>query len=221
MTKRYQHESYGNITVTRASSSGTFLFGSDAVHHHFVHVELSAAEMERDLSHNWLHGRKRIAEFWMTESQWAHFVSSFGDGTGTPVTLRYADGRGLEQCPKPDQWREQFSNEIKERVEMAIDGLKTAESSLREALKPGNKTLGKKELHEILSAIDSAILQVTRNLPYVEKCFNESMDQKMTDAKIEFESIVARRLQELGLESLRKQLPEEIEPPLALTGGQQ
>jgi hypothetical protein len=203
--KKFKHESYGKIVVTKTSSSGTFLFGSEAKHHHFVHVEIEEAEMNRDLSHNWLFGGKRLLEFHMTESQWAHFVSSFSDGTGTPITLRYVNGKGMEPCPPPEQFRAQFASEVKERVDRAVEGLRDLSSQLRETLKPGNKPLGKKDLAEVLSTVDRAVQEVSSNLPYI---FNESMDKKMTDAKIEFESIVAYRLQEMGLASLRNSLPE-------------
>jgi len=205
------HKSYGNITVTRCSSTGTFLFGSDARHHHFVHVEINSAEMRRDLSHNWLSPRKRLVEFYMTESQWAHFVSSFSDGTGTPVTLRYFNGEDMGACPPPEQQKSQFATEVKERVAKAIVGLKTIRDRIKASLMPNAKPLNKTELKKALSEVDSAVLQVEQNLPWIEKVFNESMEKKTTEAKIEFEAIVARRLQQMGLESLRASLPESTD----------
>ena len=203
-----KHESFGNITVCRTQGSPHYLFGSEARHHHAIHVEINSAELHRDLSHDWVFARKRLLEFYMTESQWAHFVSSFSDGSGTPVTLRYVNGEGIEPCPAPDDSRTIFSHEVRDRVNDAVDGLKKLRVRLAEALEPGNKTLGKKELLEVLRTVDTAVMQVTNNLPYIEQCFNDSMEKKMTDAKIEFEAIVGTRLQQMGLETLRAALPE-------------
>ena len=219
--KVYKHPSFGNISVTRCSSTGTYLFGSDARHHHFVHVEINSAEMVRDLSHDWLHGRKRLVEFYMTESQWANFVSSFGDGTGTPVTLRYFNGEGMGECPPPESQTSQFATEVKERVAKAVVGLKTIRDRIKTSLLPNAKPLNKTELREALGEVDSAVMQVEQNLPWIAKVFNESMERKTTEAKIEFEAIVARRLQQLGLESLRNSLPEPSDNAPALPEGEQ
>lgn len=206
--KTERHNTFGRITVGRVSSTGTFLFDSDAKHHHFVRVEIDRAEVTRYLSHKRTHGWEHLLDFYMSEAQWAQFVSSFGDENGTPVTLRGVAGKDMGECPQPEYFRHQFADEVKERVEDAISSLRGTATKLDEALKPGNKPLGKKALAEVLSSIEQAIRQVTQNLPYVEKCFNESMEKKMSEAKIEFEAIVARRLQEMGLESIRKSLPE-------------
>lgn len=217
--KKFEHESFGNITVCKTSSTGTHLFGSEARHHHFVHVQVNRADVTRDLSHDWIHAGQRLIEFNMTESQWAHFVSSFSDGGGTPITLRYVDGKGMEPCPIPEDSHDTFAAEVKERVDDVVKDLRGLRDKLAETLKPGNKTLGKKELQEVLRTVDSAVMQVTNNLPYIEKCFNESMEKKMTHAKIEFEAIVSHRLQQMGLENLRKSLPESISENKELTDG--
>ena len=207
-SKVTKHPSFGNITVCRTQGGVQYLFGSEARHHHMVHVEINTAELHRDLSHDWVFASKRLLEFYMTESQWAHFVSSFSDGSGTPITLRYVNGEGIEPCPPPADSRTTFAEEVKDRVNDAVGGLRKLRERLAVALEPGNKTIGKRELLEVLRTVDGAVMQITNNLPYVEKCFNDSMEKKMTNAKIEFEAIVASRLQEMGLETLRKSLPE-------------
>jgi hypothetical protein len=207
-SKTYTHESYGAITVSRASGSG-HLFGSDAVHHHFVHVQIRHAEMRRDLSHDWIYsGGNAVVEFYMSEAQWARFVSSFGDGTGTPITLRSIQGKSLEKTPEPTHFTSEFRDEVKKTVGKAVGTLEQLMGQLKEALLPGNKTLGKKDLAVLLQGIEQSVMQVKDNLPYVEKCFDETMENKMSEALIEFEGITSQRLRDIGIATVNASLPE-------------
>lgn len=197
-TKVITHESYGAITINRTSGQ-THLFGSDAVHHHFVHIQIRHAEMHRDLSHDWLYsGGLPVTEIWMTEAQWAEFVSAFGQGMGTPCTIRSIEGRELEMPPKPDHFTSKFKDEVKATVGKAVGTLKQLSRQLKEALLPGNKALGKKELGVLLGGIEHAVMQVESNLPYVEECFEETMEKKLSEAKIEIEGVLAARLRAIG-----------------------
>jgi hypothetical protein len=207
--KTYKHESFGAVTVTRASGAG-YLFGSDALHHHFVHIEVRHAELRRHLSHDWISsgGGKPVTEIWMTEAQWARFVSSFGDGTGTPCTIRNIDGKDMEMAPEPTHFTSEFRDEVKKTVGTAVGTLDQLIGQLKEALLPGNKSLGKKELGVLMQGLEHAVMQVKSNLPYVEDCFNETMENKMSEALIEFEGIVSQRLRDIGVASVQNSLPE-------------
>lgn len=219
--KVYEHESYGAITVTRASGQG-YLFGSDAEHHHFVHVEVRHAEMHRTLSHDWVSSSSRmpVVEFWMTEAQWARFVSSFGDGTGTPCTLRTIDGRQIEKTPEPTHFTSEFRDEIKKTVGKAATTLTELLKVLKESNLPGNKTLNKKEQGVLISGLEQAVMAINSNLPYVEECFNETMENKMSEALIEFEGITSQRLRDIGISTVQASLPEStFKRGLALTEG--
>jgi hypothetical protein len=207
--KTYKHESYGAITINRSSGSA-YLFGSDALHHQFVHIEIKHAEMNRDLSHNWIYsGGVPITEIWMTEAQWAEFVSSFGQGSGVACTIRGIEGRTMQLPPEPEHFTSEFKDEVKKTVGKAVGTLKGLTGQLDEALLPGNKALGKKDLGKLLSEINHAIMQIEANLPYVETCFEEEMEKKMSEAKVEFEAVVANRLREMGIQHVIQQyLPE-------------
>lgn len=192
------HESYGAITINRTSGR-THLFGSDAEHSHFVHIEVRHAEMHRDLSHDWLHsGGVPVTEIWMTEAQWAEFVSSFGQGAGVPCTLRHIEGRRLALPPEPEHFTSHFRKEVRATVGKAVAELKGLEAALAEALLPGNKPLGKKALADLLGGVKHAVMQVESNLPYVEDCFDETVEKKLSEAKIEIEGVLAARLRAVG-----------------------
>jgi hypothetical protein len=207
--KVYEHESYGAVTVSRCSGRG-YLFGSDAEHQHFVRVEIRHAEMHRTLSHDWVSSSSRmpVCDLFMTEAQWARFVSSFGDGTGTPCTLRSIDGRQLEKTPEPTHFTSEFRDEIKKTVGKAAETLKELLKTLKESNLPGNKTLNKGEQKVLIEGLEHAVMAINSNLPYVEKCFDETMENKMSEALIEFEGITQQRLRDIGIATVQASLPE-------------
>lgn len=47
---RLRHPAMGLISVSRYSSTGQQLFGSDITHHHYIHVQVQRAEVTRHLS---------------------------------------------------------------------------------------------------------------------------------------------------------------------------
>jgi len=130
------------------------------------------------------------------------------DGTGTPCTIRNIEGRTMEMTPEPTHFTSEFRDEVKNTVGKAVVTLEELMGQLKQVLLPGNKTLGKKELNVLLEGIEHAVMQVKSNLPYVEKCFDETMENKMSEALIEFEGITSQRLRDIGINAVQASLPE-------------
>lgn len=195
-----KHPSYGNIGVSRISGR-THLFGTDVEHQHFIEVRISECEHMRSLSNDWYHPGREIISVWMTEMQWAEFVSSFNQGGGTPVTLRHVQGKTIEELPKPEPVTSTFQREVNRTANESLTSLKSAVEKLRAALVPKAKTPNKTELSAMLSDLEGSLLQFTNSLPFVEKQFTESMEHKMSEAKTAFDGYITHRLRELGLEA--------------------
>lgn len=204
-----KHPSFGKIVVTKPQAAGgVYLFGSEARHQSFVSVRIYSAREERDLSHDWSFQEKLLMEFSMSEAQWAYFVSSFGNGGGTHVTLRhYAEGSLLDipQPPAPKPVLDKFSAEIKGKTDIVEATLKEARELVAQLrAKPSVK---KSDLDELSKKIATAEREVIDNMPYVETCFNERMEQVVTEAQIEFEGYVNSRIQEMGLQAIAAGVP--------------
>lgn len=197
-----EHPSFGAITVSRISGE-TYLFGSDAKHRNYVRVEINTADSRRNYSEDRHMARKQLVTIDMTFEQWAVFISSFGIGMGTPCTLRRIMGKQVEEVPEPEAFTSKFQDDLKETMKDATTELDAALVRLREALLPGNKTLGKKELGELLKNIEHAVMQVQSNIPFVEEQFNETMEKKIAKVLVEVEGTVAAALRDAGLDALR------------------
>lgn len=114
----------------------------------------------------------------------------------------------MEMTPEPTHFTSEFRDEVKNTVGKAVVTLEELMGQLKQVLLPGNKTLGKKELNVLLEGIEHAVMQVKSNLPYVEKCFDETMENKMSEALIEFEGITSQRLRDIGINAVQASLPE-------------
>lgn len=204
--KKYEHESYGAISVNRVSGQ-THLFGSDAIHNNYIRIDISEADMRRSLSDDHLMANRRLVTVDLTFDQWARFVSSFGIGMGTPCTLRRVGTKQYADPPEPEHFSSKFRDDLKKTMATATEKLDGLIGTLKEALLPGNKTLGKKELTQVLSDIQQALMQVKSNIPFVEDQFDEHMERKVSAALVEVEGTIAHGLREAGLASLRDAMP--------------
>lgn len=94
------HPSYGTLLFNRAYGGGeTALFGSSIKHRDTITMELYHADITRGLNNDWIHGNKLVTRIEMSYSQFAEAITSFGCGSGVPVTIRYTekDGR-IPEC---------------------------------------------------------------------------------------------------------------------------
>jgi hypothetical protein len=202
-----KHECFGSITVNRLTGS-TYLFGSEAEHRESIRIEINEADMRRSLSDDRIFGSKRLVTVDMTYEQWARFVSSFGIGMGTPCTLRQVATKQYAECPEPEGFASKFQDDLKDTMKEATGKLDGLVAKLHEALLPGNKTLGKKELTQVLKDIEHAVMQVRNNVPFIEEQFGEMMERKVGAAIIEVEGTIAHGLREAGIASLKNHMPD-------------
>jgi hypothetical protein len=65
----------------------------------------------------------------------------------------------------------------------------------------GESKLNQRNLKELKDKLDTADRQFTANLPYVVKRMGEAMEQRLSQAVVEFECYVSQSLQARGLEA--------------------
>lgn len=217
--KKTEHESYGMVGINRTQSSGTHLFGSIMNHHSFITLTIKHASVRRMLSGDWYSAESLpIIEIEMSHTQFAELITSPGIGDGVPCTIRGLNGKLLEECPAPEKLDSKFREDLKKTTAETVRQLKDMTQQLGEALLPGNKALGKKELHVLLQGLQSALQSVTDSIPYVEQSFNEEMESEMNKAKGEIEAVATTLILKTGLDTLaqgkKTLLPEFPAPQL-------
>ena len=116
-----KHESYGTLEISRSQRSPTSLFCSSIKHENVIQLRISAAEFHRnrhthsDLMYALQARKDCYVEVEMSYNQFAEAITSLNRGGGTPVTVRYANGREMSPCPferKDEQFRAEFSSDL-------------------------------------------------------------------------------------------------------------
>ena len=180
------------------------LFGSDIGHQHFVTVTLREAHIEQSLGRGWIHQDEHIAEFHMSEAQWAKFVSCGGRGSATPVTLdTYRDGEGLTRVAaiqrNPESRKDQFDRDFKEKLEKAMEQITSLSRSLEEMCE-GKVT--KTELKALSRNLSVTVGNLPSNLDFAVESFKEVTEAFVEDAKAEVEAYALNTLQVAGAKAL-------------------
>jgi hypothetical protein len=214
--ERETHPAYAMIGASRVSSGrGALLFGSDFRHGHFMTVTIRAAELRRDLSHDWHFGGREYISVALSEAQWATFVSSPNMGHGVACTLEYRgpfeDGVEPGHVPaisKVQDRREQFRGEAKETLASVVESLK----QLTAALADPEITMSAKTRKTLVDIVRSAQQDMGPNLGFVAKSFDEHVDRTVEAAKAEVGAYLTAAVMRAGLQALG------ATPPVAMLG---
>ena len=194
--EREEHPAYGVLNFSRISTTpGAVLFDSDIRHREFVRLTVRTAERERSLGRDWIHGRHEVIEVDMSMSQFAQAVSSFGDGTGTPVTIRgtetNANVDGLIYSPRMAE----SMAEVRSSAADAFRAIEEAQAAVDALPKDAKAAERKAAASRLRTAIEHASGKVT----FATKSLDEHVENVVTRAKADIEAMVTRKAETLGL----------------------
>lgn len=195
------HPSYGTLLFNRAYGGKTPLFGSSIEHSNVITMELRHADITRGLNRDDIFGNKPIVKVEMSYSQFAEAITSFGQGTGIPVTIRYTEKDG--RIPSYDfvSKREQFTGEFKEQTNKAMEKSKELINDVVE-LFSSKKTLTKADKENILKKLDMLNSDIGSNIGFIADQFNEQMDKTVMEAKGEIESFCQNKINAIASAAL-------------------
>ena len=191
--EKITHPSYGTLRFSRITGSKTTLFGSSIEHRDTVLMELYHADITRELHSDWIHGNNLIAKVEMSYSQFAEAITSFGCGSGVPVTIRYTEKDG--QMPECDfvSKREQFADEFKEKRKQVMDNSQQLIQDITN-LFTQKKTLTKTDKENIMAKLTKLNNDLGTNIDFIANQFNEQMDKTVMEAKGEIEAFCQNKI---------------------------
>jgi len=204
---KLNHPAFGVVTVTRPQSSpGTTLFGSDLQHQHFISVQIQTAEMERDLSRDWVFPRGTVLEFSMSEAQWARFVSGAGRSQATPITLtRVMENGKLTGVPAiktpAESRKDAFNKEFQDNLKKTLSQFEEAVAELAELSE--QKTISKVKLRTITSNLSGRLKNLPSNLNFAVESFKEVSETVVEEAKAEIEAYFANAAHSAGIKAIQ------------------
>ena len=198
-----KHPAFGTVVLTHPTGRGTALFGSDVGHMGCVRIEVTHAELHRNLSRDWIFPRDTVVAFEMTHSQFAAFITGAGRGEGTPVTLIRAPATpALAVSPilSVETKHDTFRREIREASASRLAHMLTEVERLEELIDSGKAS--KKLLKDITANLRRHVEQAPGTMEFVVKSAEEALETATDNARIEVEAFIDAKTRALGLSSL-------------------
>lgn len=194
-----EHPSFAVARANRISSSppGVSLFDSEIRHSHFVRLTIERANRRRDLMQDWIHATDRLIEIDMSMAQWGALVSSFGDGSGVPVTLAFLTGEGSIAEPAYEPRMKQSVEEVEGASDKVFGEVADAAAALRKAF---DGKAGRKEMEQALWDLEIRLKNAKPNLKFAADSLTEHVENVVTKARYDIEATV-RLAAERGLDA--------------------
>lgn len=202
-----QHESWLLVTLHRSSSTGTRLFDSELTHNQFITVSIHRCTRKRQLNSDYKHPAQLLLEFNMSMAQWGAFVSSQGDGGGTPGTLSFLFDQGLIPAAIDEPRLAVSHAEVRGAANKSLSEVQEAFDKLEELYEA---KAGRRELTQAMHNLHYALQNAPANMEFAAKSLTRHVENVVTMAHADIEARVAMA-QERGLEAPQTPLPLLLE----------
>ena len=197
--KRYEHPSYGMMSITRYYGGDGNFFGNDLPMEGSggIEIELKEATLERNA--NGLHcdffnpGRLKF-KVRMSHLQFSELITNMNT-TGVPVTITNIGIERLDDPPVLNK-REVFDEETKEVVSNVKQKANDIIAKVQNLFET-KKSLTKKDKEEILSELNQLKMATFDHLPFMQKMFDEQMNKSVVSAKANIAAFIEQRRLEL------------------------
>jgi hypothetical protein len=83
------------------------------------------------------------------------------------------------------------------------DSIRKNQEKAKEIVK--KKNLSKQDIHELNLQLEWLSQEIESNIPFLSKCFQETMDEVVFEAKLEIENAIQHKINVLGLNALHEQ----------------
>lgn len=181
------HPSFALASFSRVHGMpGASLFDSEIRHLSFVTLRITRASRRRQLNHDWIHPEGELIEVAMSHAQFGALVSSFGQGSGVPVTLHRIQGKPID----PPTYAPRTAESLKE-VGSATAGLvkdmREEVAAIRTAF---DAKAGRKQMGDAIRDLELRVEQAAGNAVFVAKAFTEHVENVVTKARGDVEAMV-------------------------------
>lgn len=187
-----QHPAYGLIGAGRISSSaGISLFGSPIKHHDLICITIQTGYAESRLQQEWHYPDRIVTELYLSEAQWAAFVSTLNVGSGVPCTLRFTqDGGLLPGIADTNSWHAKQQARIKQAVADDLIQLKKAMAVLDQLLlKP---SVSRRDLQMLRKMFIQPVDNGEANGRFTAEALNAHAEELVVAVKAEINAMVTR-----------------------------
>lgn len=195
------HDCFGQVRFNKINCHGMKLYGSNITHEHIIELSVSTSEHARNLNNDWYHERDKIVSAYLSPSQLFEIISDMHMGNGVPCTLKFTQDKGRIQPydfeDKVEVHRKEFTDNMKEITRKSYE----LENEMKEILSQKG-TIKKADKEKLLRLTQMLVQDMGPNTEFAQKCFGESVEKAILEAKAEVESFVEHKVRSVGLEHL-------------------
>jgi hypothetical protein len=130
-------------------------------------------------------------------------LTSMNCGSGVPCTIERIEGRKIAELPMQESRKEFVHRKFEDRMKIFGNSIRERQNKAKELVK--KKTLSKDDMHQLQMHLEWLTGEVEINIPYFAKCFQETMDEVVFEAKTEVENAIQHKINVLGLNALHEQ----------------
>ena len=203
--KRYEHPSYGMMSITRYCGGNGNFFGNDLPMEGSGGIEIELKESTLERNANGLHcdsfnpGRLKF-RVRMSHLQFAELITNMNT-TGVPVTITNIGTERLDDPPILNK-REVFDEEAEEVVSKTKQRANDIIAKIQNLFE-SKKSLTKKDKEEILRELNQLRMATFDHLPFMQKMFNEQMNESVISAKANIAVFIEQK--RLALKTLKEE----------------
>lgn len=200
-----KHESFGQISFTRTQGREQTFYGSELPQDHYVSMEIRQSEVQRDLTNEWYrtYGIPLI-RIRMSSGQFAELITSMNMGSGVPCTIERLMGKKVDEFPEIESRKELVHRKFEERMKQFADTIRENKIKAKEIVK--KKTLSKQDVWDLSLQLDFLTQEIEQNIPFFAKCFQETMDDVVFEAKTEVENAIRHKINVIAGVTKSKQI---------------
>jgi hypothetical protein len=199
-----KHPSFGQISFSRTNSNGTNFYGSELSQDHYITLEINNSEIERELTQDRYYPiNTSLIRVRMSSSQFAELLTSMNYSSGVPCTIERLHGGKVDELPEQESRKEFVHRKFEDRMTMFANKIRENQLKAKELVK--KKTLSKQDIHDLTHQLEWLTQEVENNIPFFAKCFQETMDEVVNEAKMEVENAIQHKITTLGLNVLHEQ----------------
>lgn len=202
--EQFKHESFGQISFSRVQSRGTNFYGSELPQDQYITMEVKRSEIIRELTQDrYYNFGIPLIKIRLTSGQFSEMITSMNQGSGVPCTIEYIDNKKMQELPIQESRKEFVHRKFEDRMKEFANKIRENQKRAKDIVK--KKTLSKQDVFDLNLQLEWLTSEVESNIPFFAKCFQETMDEVVYEAKLEVENAIQHKISTLGLSALHEQ----------------
>lgn len=165
------------------------LFDSSIRHAEFVRLGISRATRERKLHRDWIYRTgPDLVEVDMSLTQWGSLISSFGQGSGVPVTLSTLNGELVERAEHASRLAI-TAQEVATKTTQAVQDVQLAVDAVLAAFE---ERAGRRDMQRVLSTLRHTVGNLPSNMKFSADALTEHAEDVVAKAAADIEATAHR-----------------------------